>query len=128
MTTNEPSLCVLLLGTAGSPETAAAHARASSGCPYVAAYTASGCLTVGTYVLPESKRWWIAGIEDRPELLGLERIKLIYTEYADASSSWSRGEVRPVLETPPCGSHCDRCPMYQGQCSGCPASRYCKEG
>ena len=58
----------------------------------------------------------------RPELLGLSKVKLQFIDDAPASSAWSRGETRPEAPQPPCGSDCRSCPYYGQPCAGCPAS------
>lgn len=127
MTESSPKLCAILLGLADTPQSAAEHAQISARCPYVADYSASGCLTVGVYVLPESKRWWIEIATEQPHLLGLTKATLQFADFPDAASPWSRGEVKPELELPPCGTDCSRCPQYQVRCPGCPASRFYQE-
>lgn len=117
-------LCAVLLGTAGTPRAAAEHARDSAQCPYVCSYTAEGCMTVGVYVLPADKRWWIEIPARQPELLGLVRASLAFMDFPDAESAWSLGKVRPELSRPPCGSDCLRCPQYAARCTGCPASTF----
>lgn len=117
-------LCAVLLGLSENPQAAADHARNSIRCPYVAHYSAEGCLTVGVYVLPENKRWWIEIPAQRPELLGLVRASLAFMDFPDVESAWSRGDTRPELVQPPCGSDCEHCPQYQLRCAGCPASQF----
>lgn len=117
-------LCAVLLGLAATPEAAAEQARISARCPYVASYLAEKCMTVGVYVLPENKRWWIEIPAHHPELLGLVRASLAFMDFPDAESAWSRGDTRPELVQPPCGSDCSHCPQYQTRCAGCPASQF----
>lgn len=114
------SLCVMLLGEAVTAESAAAYQRMISACPYSAACTTSGRLVLSAFVLPSRQRWWIEGAVERPELLGLEQAKLIFSDFSPANSPWSRGEARPELDAPPCESNCAGCPMYMAYCEGCP--------
>jgi hypothetical protein len=118
------SLCAVLLGNAGTAERAAAFARTSQHCPYVAHYTSADRLVVGVFVLPRSKRWWIEMPQAQPELLGLERVEVHVTDRVAASSPWSRGKVAPVLGLAPCKTDCGTCPQYGERCAGCPATTY----
>lgn len=91
-------------------------------CPYVASYTSTGNLCIGVFVIPPEKRSWLEKPANEPALMGMEQIHLNYVERGDVSSPWSRGEVRPVLDTPPCGSDCPKCPEYEFSCRGCIAT------
>jgi hypothetical protein len=122
MEATQNALCAVLLGTAGSEERAAQAARVMQGCPYVVQYTATGKLITGVFSLPAEKEWWIRGPEDKPELLGLERVRVFLTGEIQAESPWSRGDSLPKLEQTPCGSDCRECPFYGSPCEGCPSS------
>jgi hypothetical protein len=115
----EGVVCAVLIGNAPTEVAAEQVARNSQGCPYVAMYAATGRMVVGVFALPASKRRWIEIPQERPELLGLQKAAVFVTEGIEASSPWSRGEVRPVLQLAPCGTDCRPCPLYR---AGCPAT------
>jgi hypothetical protein len=117
----EKNLCVLMVGTAAKPEAAAEHVNMMSGCPYLASCCATGSVVLGAYVLPASKRWWIEGIAEQPELVGLEKARLVFSDFAEVSSPWSLGKGYSDRSSTPCGSSCDRCQMFGKRCCGCPS-------
>ena len=116
------ALTAVLLGNAPSTEAAAAIARQMQGCPYVASYRSHGDMVIGVFALPPEKRWWIELPQERPELLGLERVAVFVTEQVHAKSPWTAGAVQATADTAPCGSDCRSCPQYGERCNGCPAT------
>lgn len=115
-------LCAVLIGAAPDEKNAEEYLQFTRPCPYVVCSQRAGQTVVTLYVLPEEKSWWIEIPAQRPELLGLSKVKLQFIDDAPASSAWSRGETRPEAPQPPCGSDCRSCPYYGQPCAGCPAS------
>ncbi len=50
-------------------------------CPYCVVYTSSGTTVVGVFSLPEKRRWWLKWIEIHPELAGLTRAEVLFTQH-----------------------------------------------
>ena len=115
-------VCAVLIGNAESEGKAREFATKSSTCPYVATVTSAGRLVVGVFAMPADKRWWIEVPQDRPELLGLEKVAVFVTDRIEATSLWTRGDVRPDQKIAPCGSDCGTCPELCERCGGCPAT------
>lgn len=120
--TTRQALTAVLLGNASSADHAAEMAGQMQGCPYVTTYRAEGAMVIGIFALPPDKRWWIELTQERPELLGLERVAVLVTERVRADSPWTVESVQPVAERAPCGSDCPACPQYGDRCAGCPAT------
>jgi hypothetical protein len=116
------NICAVLIGKAPDERAAQEYLHFTQLCPYVAAILATGLTVMSLYVLPESKRWWIETPAGHPELLGLLKAEVKFIAGDLASSPWSRNEVRPVMDMPPCGSNCGTCPFFQVRCPGCPAT------
>lgn len=116
------SLCAILIGSAPDEEIAEEYIQMTRICPYVACTQRADQTVIALYVLPEEKRWWIEIPAARPELLGLNKVNLLFVDDIPASSAWSRGEIQPKAAKPPCGSDCLTCSYYGDLCAGCPAS------
>lgn len=115
----------ILVGEALFPEKAGLLAEKYFQCPYCMLFTRAESFLVGVFALPEDHQWWLKYIEKDPEaILGLKTAAAFFTQDVRASSPYSRGEVNPVLEKAPCGSSCERCPLYQRECKGCPATHF----
>ena len=121
-------ICALLIGNAATAQKADKIATAFSDCPYATLYTSSDRLVLGVYIMPESKRWWIEVPQEEPQLLGLERLRVFFTDQIEAASPWSLGIVKPELKLAPCKADCVTCPLYLDRCQGCPATVFYKAG
>lgn len=75
--------------------------------------------------LPEDKRGWALALARDPGLIGATNGHAeILADAPDRS-----GELRSApAETPPCGSHCPKCPQYLVRCGGCPVTPLYKPG
>jgi hypothetical protein len=113
----------VVLGNAASPS-AAAHVASTYGkCPYCASFQSTGNSAMGIFTLPPDRRWWLERIGETPLTnMGLNSAETVFTEAIEASSPWSRGEVKPNLHPAPCGKDCRQCPCYGGECKGCPST------
>ncbi len=115
----------ILIGEAPSLEKAKSVAENGSRCPYSVTYVNSGRTIIGVSVIPLDHKWWLEWVEEHPEeTIGLTYVEVFFTRKVNASSPWSRGEVKPLTEISPCGSSCEKCPRYRKECKGCPATRY----
>ncbi len=121
---SEEMVVALLVGDAATEAAAAQITARFSVCPYAATYESGGRLIIGVYALPAAKKWWLRVPARQPDILGLERAAVFFTDNVQASSPWSRGEVTPDMEAAPCGSSCEECPFYRRRCEGCPATVY----
>lgn len=116
------TICAILVGKAPDQNKARSLVLASESCPYVALYTAKEDTIIAVFTLPKSQSNWIAYPDVKPKFLELEPIATILTEQIQASSPWSRGEVKPEAYETPCQKRCDKCPRYRTSCDGCPAT------
>ncbi|MCK4247269.1 MAG: hypothetical protein KAV48_06650 [Methanomicrobia archaeon] len=115
----------ILIGEAPSLEKAKSVVENGSRCPYSVTYVNSGRTIIGVSVIPLDHKWWLEWVEEHPEeTIGLTHVEVFFTRKVNASSPWSRGEVKPLTEISPCGSSCEKCPRYRKECKGCPATRY----
>lgn len=96
----------------------------SMSCPYCVLYTSSNNTVVGVFSIPPERRWWLELLEKEPEVAGLRRAGVFFTDKVDVSSPWSLGKVVPDLDVAPCGAECGPCRWYQKECEGCPATKY----
>jgi len=113
----------VVLGNAPSPARAAEIAARYGRCPFCATFSTLGNSAMAIYALPESRRWWFDLIaEDPATRLGLQDAEVLFTSAIEASSPWSRHEVKPILHPAPCGKDCRKCSYYGVQCEGCPAT------
>jgi hypothetical protein len=124
MKTNQAAPLVgVVLGHAASPAKAASIASTYSKCPYCASFSSTGRSAMGIFALPQDRRWWLDRIADSPtDRLGLSDAEVLFTKAIDASSPWARGDVKPNLHPAPCGTDCRKCPCYDKECKGCPAT------
>jgi len=111
----------ILLGTASSEARAVDVVDRFNTCPYVVLYASSGNTVVGVFGIPESRRWWLEWPERRPEVMGLDKATLFFTDRLIVPSPWARGEVQRCVK-PPCGADCRDCPEYGGRCLECPST------
>ncbi len=120
---NGAPLIGVVLGSAATPGQADAIASRFGRCPFCASFSTLGNSTMGIYALPEYRRWWFDLIAKDPSArLGLEEAEVVFTDAIEASSPWSRCEVKPVLHPAPCGQDCRKCQYYGSKCEGCPAT------
>ncbi|MFH1314424.1 MAG: hypothetical protein ABIJ00_14530 [Candidatus Eisenbacteria bacterium] len=113
----------VVLGQAASPSKAAEIADTYGRCPYCASFTTLGPSAMGMFAIPPERRWWLDNIaETAGSTLGFENAEALVTEAIDASSPWSRGDVKPNLHPAPCGTDCRQCHCYGHECQGCPAT------
>ena len=117
----------ILVGEASSPEKARLIMEDGLRCPYTVTYALSGNTIVGIFSVPIGHEWWLEWVEKDPqETIGLEHAELFFSKKSKASSPWSRGETKPILEQAPCGADCIGCKKYDKECEGCPATVYYK--
>jgi hypothetical protein len=113
----------VVLGNAATPSVASEIAGKYGRCPYCASFRSTGNSAMGIFALPPDRRWWLDRIAETPLAnMGLKNAETIFTQAIDASSPWSRGEVKPNLHPAPCGRDCRQCSCYGGECKGCPAT------
>jgi hypothetical protein len=113
----------VLLGEAPTSAKAQRLADIFQPCPYCVSCTSARRTVIGVFTLPPDHGWWLEGIAEQPEeTLGLKRAEVFFTQQIEASSPWTRGEVKPKLERAPCGTDCRECPWYPQECEGCPAT------
>ncbi|MBU7043969.1 MAG: hypothetical protein HXS47_10290 [Theionarchaea archaeon] len=118
----------ILIGKAPYARKAEDIVKNGSKCPYCAHYASIDTLIMGLFVVPSDHIAWLTSIQTHPEVLGLQYAEVLLPKETQASSPWSRGEVRPVLRTAPCNSSpCTECPQYPHTCAGCPATIYYQE-
>jgi hypothetical protein len=118
----------ILIGEAPRSEKAEDIVNHGEKCPYCAHYVSMDTLIMGLFVMPADHVSWLTYLQEHPEVMGLHDAEVFLTKTIQASSPWSRGEVNPVLETPPCDSPpCVKCPQYPQECTGCPATIYYQE-
>ena len=114
----------ILLGNTNTSEKAAEMAETFRPCPYCVSYQSSGNTLIGVFVIPEDHKWWLESVAENPEgTMSLKSAEAFFPEAIDASSPWSRGEVEPILEQAPCSAECQKCPVYENPCQGCPSTR-----
>lgn len=119
------ALVGVLLGETFTPTKAALIADNYRQCPYCVSYVSVGCTVIGVFSLPPDHRWWLEWVTEHPEeTLGLKRAEVFFTQQIEASSPWTRGDVKPHLEQAPCGTDCRECPRYHKECEGCPSTRH----
>jgi hypothetical protein len=124
-TAKERSLVGILLGKAATPSKAQAIAGFFNKCPYCVTCINADCTVLGVLSFPQSHRWWFESIAERPkETVGLEGAEVFFAEKITVPSPWSSGETRSDSDRAPCGADCQGCPMYQNQCTGCPATKF----
>ncbi len=114
------------LGKAANAQIAEQKKANMVDCPYVTYYEPLGDQIYAFFTIPENHRWWLTMLEDQPELLGLEAVRVGFMDQLiekGPSSPWSRGETKPVLDRTPCDCFCPECGQYQKNCEGCPASK-----
>jgi len=113
----------VVLGNALSASEVAAIAAKYGRCPFCASFSTLGNSAMAIYALPQHRRWWFDLIAQDPAArLGLKDAEVLFTTAIEASSPWSRREVKPVLHPAPCGKDCRKCEYYGTQCEGCPAT------
>jgi hypothetical protein len=113
----------VVLGQAASPNEAAAIADRYGRCPYCSSFASMGSSVMGIFTIPPARRWWLDNIaQDGGSQIGLKSAEALATEAIEASSPWSRGEVKPNLHPAPCGTDCRGCKRYKSECRGCPAT------
>ena len=113
----------VVLGQADTPLKAAEIAARYVRCPYCASFSSTGRSAMGIFTLPQARRWWLEGIADDPGArLGLRTAEVLETSAIEASSAWTRGEVKPNLHPAPCGVDCRQCMRYGEACDGCPTT------
>lgn len=122
-TSKASPLVGVVLGHAASPAEAATIASTYGRCPYCASFSSTGRSAMGIFTLPPDRRWWWEQIAEDPQArLGLADADVLYTQALEASSPWSRGDVKPNLHPAPCGADCRSCKSYRNECDGCPAT------
>lgn len=92
--------------------------------PFCALSVDSRDTVVRLFTIPLDHRWWLQLLEEKPQLAGLTQAEVFFAEKVNASSPWTRKEVKPDAPVAPCGTDCRTCPSYQKQCRGCPATKY----
>ena len=113
----------VVLGQADTPLKASEIIARYVKCPYCASFSSSGRSAMGVFTLPQDRRWWLESIADDPRAsLGLRTAEVLETSAIEASSPWTRGEVKPNLHPAPCGVDCRQCVRYGEACDGCPAT------
>jgi len=113
----------VLLGEALTPKKAQLIADTYRQCPYCVSYTSAGCTVIGVFSLPQDHRWWLEWVVENPkETIGVKCAKSYFTQRVVASSPWTRGDVKPILERAPCGADCRECSRCREECEGCPAT------
>jgi hypothetical protein len=124
MKTNQASpLIGVVLGQAETAAQAAEIAAKFGKCPYCASFSSTGRSAMGVFTLPQERRWWLTRLAEDPTVrLGLRRAEVLETKAIEASSAWTRGEVKPNLHPAPCGTDCRQCEVYGDGCKGCPAT------
>lgn len=107
----------ILVGRAEDDESTSNICSLFNGCPYNLVNTVQDGVLFLLFNLPEGHRWWLEGIQDEPgRTLGL----------CEAEVFFSHMDVEPLevvekMETPPCGSDCERCVHLHERCKGCPS-------
>lgn len=96
----------------------------SMNCPYCVLYYCSDDTVVGVFSIPLSRRWWLELLEKEPNVAGLTKAEIFFTEKVDTQSPWSLGQVIAEMDKAPCGTDCVTCKLYQKECEGCPFTRY----
>ncbi len=96
-------------------------------CPFCTLSVRSGDTIAWVFTVPPDHRWWLQFLEEKPQLVRLTQAEVFFTEKVDASSPWTRDEVKPDAPAAPCGADCRTCPCYERQCRGCPATQYYRE-
>lgn len=122
---NKKPLLGVLIGKAPSARRAKSITDFFNKCPYCAVCTNKDFMVFGILSFPFEHRWWFESIVTNPkETMGLQSAEIFFADKIKASSPWSSGKVKPVLDRPPCGASCQRCPMLHKECKGCPATKY----
>jgi len=118
-------LVTVLFGYAPTPLKAAQIAETFQDCPFCVSYKSSGRSTTGIFSVPSDRRWWLDRmVEDPGDIIGLESAALFYPQEVTAFSPWTKGEVHPDRDLPPCRTDCRECSRYGCDCRGCPATRF----
>jgi hypothetical protein len=118
-------LVSVLFGYAPTPLKAAQIAETYRDCPFCISYKSSGRSVTGVFATPPDRRWWLDWVVDDPvDTVGLESAALFYPREVTAHSPWTRGQVQPDRDRPPCQADCRECSRYGGDCRGCPATRF----
>jgi hypothetical protein len=124
MKTNQAAPVVgVVLGQAATSPGAARIAERYGRCPYCASFSSTGRSAMGIFTVPPERRWWLQHVAANPEeRLGLRSAEVLESKALEASSPWTRGEVKPNLHPAPCGADCRQCAFYGKECKGCPAT------
>lgn len=125
MTGKKRILVCILAGTAINNKKAAAISKFFEKCTFcvLSTYKDNNIYTVLT--VPSDRKWWVETIREKPkDTVGLEKAEVFYLEVIEVKSPWSTGEVKPILDKPPCGAECLTCPVYKKACPGCPATKH----
>ena len=96
----------------------------SMSCPYCVLYTCSDNIVVGVFSIPLERRWWLKLLEKRPNVAGLTKVEIFFTERVYTHSPWSLGQATAEMDKAPCGTDCETCQWYRKKCDGCPVTKY----
>jgi hypothetical protein len=119
----------VVLGKTSTPAEASEIAHRFRKCPYCSSFQSTGNSAMGIFALPQGYEWWLNRLAGQSNGgLGFEDTEVIFTKAIEASSPWTRGDVKPNLHPAPCGTDCRQCSCYGNECNGCPATLEYKTG
>ena len=122
------NICGIIIGETRSTEEANKLVETVRDCPYLIASGTTSNKTYSVYIVPEEKRWWLKYPQRNPKATGLEKASVHIIENVSYPEKIGSKKPEKKTETAPCGANCQTCQLREEyNCSGCPATIYCKK-
>jgi hypothetical protein len=104
-------------------EKAVENAESMKNCPRLLACGIHSNVFLGVFIAPRNMEWWFALPEERPDLLGADKVSITIADQITYPEKFQLRLPDELGEISPCGTNCAKCPqMEEVGCKGCPAT------